>query len=248
MDTRTLATQLLSRLGFNENSQYSRIGVKLGDLVDSSMQAHQYHNNEHVQQATMSAYQLGRAEGLSKEDTALLVISMLGHDLAHPGVSNKVPFANERAAIATMTPIIAELSDKERTKITHTILATEPTQFEKVRERYLAADKRGSMPIQDRLSALAVESDLAASVAISVDHTRKNAYNLAQETGLAFLDTPDLQIKFGQSHGPFTKGSQRIGAVVRSKVIQDTIAANYAANPFHKTKERSKVREVSFDR
>jgi hypothetical protein len=229
MDTKDLAAMLLTRLGYETGSSYHSVATKLGTLVDVTMSTHAYHNKEHVQHAVVSAYDLGRAEGIDKKDVALLVIAMVGHDLAHPGRSNKMPFENERAAIRMMQPVIQSLPIQDQTKITHAVLATDPTQYDVIRERYLSAQARGSVTIQDRLNSLAVESDLAGSISVSTAKTRDIAKRLTSETGIVVIDTPEAQRKFAETHEPYTTGSNVIGAVVKAKEIQKMIAEAYNA-------------------
>lgn len=118
-----------------------------------------FHNREHVGDVLDALLLLMREEpALGVEDKAVLLVAMIAHDFRHPGRPNRTLRELESAAYRAAQPALTGLSAREKRRVEHLILSTDPKGYDRL-ARPLVHGRTAQACAQ-----MAVAADLLASV------------------------------------------------------------------------------------
>ena len=220
-------------IGLADDAPLARAAATLATEIDAGVgdgRANPYHNSQHFCEAVLSALYLSALAAMPPLTRARMVAAALAHDFHHDGRNSiGAPFRLERLAAQASQPYFddAGVDDDEKERIVTLVLATETTLgvpfSRKCYDHFFGGAAKPEVPAAEpRLAILAQdatmaeqavmlsESDLLASVGLTVFYGELTQANLAKEWGrpmtavdkLFFLECIFGDFKVGRFFSP----------------------------------------------
>ena len=136
--TENIFTTIMTKIGFLETSPFYQSGLAIAQNLDKGFyfkKDNQYHNLQHTLEVMLTTYHLilihnayDESNGFTKDETAIMLLAALIHDLNHDGAGNQgVGFKLEQNAFDTAKDIFTKynLSQEEQDIIEILVLCTD---------------------------------------------------------------------------------------------------------------------------